>query len=230
MTGQNIGDLHERGRRDLGLVPGRLQADRRTPAATADLRRARTRTSAGARGHRLHPAPRAVPVLRLDGATRTTCRRPRGDDRHDRPGQPPVRPDRLRRGAGGRQPPAGLVPQGRPPSRTATPATPGRSTSSTSSSRTSTRSSSRRSGPRPRSSSPTTTPTAGTTTSSPPIAQAREAPSDALNGAGICGARRRPPGGFQDRCGPGPRLPLLVISPWAKPNYVDHTRPTRPRS
>jgi phospholipase C len=27
----------------------------------------------------------------------------------------------------------------------------------------------------------------------------------------------------QGRCGPGPRLPLLVISPWAKANYVDHT-------
>src|SRR6202012_3938038 len=27
----------------------------------------------------------------------------------------------------------------------------------------------------------------------------------------------------QGRCGYGPRLPLLVISPWAKHNYVDHT-------
>jgi phospholipase C len=26
----------------------------------------------------------------------------------------------------------------------------------------------------------------------------------------------------QGRCGYGPRLPLLVISPWAKRNYVDH--------
>jgi len=25
------------------------------------------------------------------------------------------------------------------------------------------------------------------------------------------------------RCGYGVRTPLLVISPWAKPNYVDHT-------
>ena len=25
------------------------------------------------------------------------------------------------------------------------------------------------------------------------------------------------------RCSPGVRTPLLVISPWAKPNYVDHT-------
>ena len=28
--------------------------------------------------------------------------------------------------------------------------------------------------------------------------------------------------GYQDRCGPGPRLPLLVISPWSKTNYIDH--------
>ena len=30
--------------------------------------------------------------------------------------------------------------------------------------------------------------------------------------------------GYQDRCGYGPRLPLLVISPYAKTNHVDHTR------
>ncbi|MFN2628593.1 MAG: alkaline phosphatase family protein, partial [Gaiellaceae bacterium] len=30
-------------------------------------------------------------------------------------------------------------------------------------------------------------------------------------------------GGSQDRCGYGPRLPLLVVSPDAKSNFVDHT-------
>ncbi len=30
-------------------------------------------------------------------------------------------------------------------------------------------------------------------------------------------------GGFNGRCGPGPRLPFLVVSPWAKQNYIDHT-------
>ena len=30
-------------------------------------------------------------------------------------------------------------------------------------------------------------------------------------------------GGYADRCGPGPRLPLLVISPFARSNYVDGT-------
>jgi phospholipase C len=29
-------------------------------------------------------------------------------------------------------------------------------------------------------------------------------------------------GGYAERCGPGPRLPLLVISPYAKTNFVDH--------
>src|SRR5690349_25057171 len=49
------------------------------------------------------------------------------------------------------------------------------------------------------------------------------APADALTGPGKCG-----PNGsaakYQGRCGYGPRLPLLVISPYAKPNFVDHTQ------
>jgi phospholipase C len=34
----------------------------------------------------------------------------------------------------------------------------------------------------------------------------------------------KPLGGFQDRCGPSQRLPFLVISPFARSNYIDHTR------
>ncbi len=30
-------------------------------------------------------------------------------------------------------------------------------------------------------------------------------------------------GAYPDRCGYGPRLPLLVISPFAKVNFVDHS-------
>ena len=30
-------------------------------------------------------------------------------------------------------------------------------------------------------------------------------------------------GDYADRCGPGPRQPLVVISPYAKKNFVDHT-------
>ena len=31
-------------------------------------------------------------------------------------------------------------------------------------------------------------------------------------------------GGYQDRCGPGARQPLMVISPYSKVNMIDHTR------
>ena len=46
--------------------------------------------------------------------------------------------------------------------------------------------------------------------------------SDQLNGAGVCG-HGAPLGGINGRCGYGPRLPLIVISPFAKSNFVDHT-------
>jgi phospholipase C len=39
---------------------------------------------------------------------------------------------------------------------------------------------------------------------------------------GVCGTNTAA-GGYADRCGYGPRLPLLVISPYAKTNFVDHT-------
>jgi phospholipase C len=39
--------------------------------------------------------------------------------------------------------------------------------------------------------------------------------------SGICGKPAQ--GGLAGRCGYGPRLPFLVISPWAKHNFVDHT-------
>ncbi|MFC5862555.1 phospholipase C [Acidicapsa dinghuensis] len=63
---------------------------------------------------------------------------------------------------------------------------------------------------------------------------------DALNAPGVCqtGAQQKEDGKTPDRkkplngvgglpvlgrCGYGTRLPLLVISPWAKDNYIDHT-------
>ncbi|WP_103886292.1 phospholipase C [Actinacidiphila yanglinensis] len=33
--------------------------------------------------------------------------------------------------------------------------------------------------------------------------------------------------GYLDRCGPGPRLPLLVISPYSRQNHIDHTQTTQ---
>jgi phospholipase C len=46
--------------------------------------------------------------------------------------------------------------------------------------------------------------------------------SDELNGPGVCG-HGTPLSGIQGRCGYGPRLPFVVISPYAKVNFVDHT-------
>jgi len=50
-------------------------------------------------------------------------------------------------------------------------------------------------------------------------------PQDFLNGIGLCGntTKQTPLASQNGRCGYGPRLPLLVISPWAKHNFVDHT-------
>jgi phospholipase C len=49
-------------------------------------------------------------------------------------------------------------------------------------------------------------------------------PQDFLSGLGLCGntASHSPLAGQNGRCGYGPRLPLLVISPWAKHNFVAH--------
>jgi phospholipase C len=48
-------------------------------------------------------------------------------------------------------------------------------------------------------------------------------PQDFLTSTGVCGnATDIPLAGENGRCGYGPRLPLLVISPWAKQNFVDH--------
>jgi phospholipase C len=54
-----------------------------------------------------------------------------------------------------------------------------------------------------------------------PIVNGSDGPADNYNGPGQCGVQA--PGGFQSRCGHGPRLPLLVVSPWAKRNFVDHS-------
>jgi len=62
----------------------------------------------------------------------------------------------------------------------------------------------------------------------PPHVNASKGSTDAVNGAGICQGRGTLPGidgkPAQGRCGFGPRLPLLVISPWARENHVDHTQ------
>jgi phospholipase C len=51
---------------------------------------------------------------------------------------------------------------------------------------------------------------------------------DQLNGDGVCGSGTALAGiagkPVNGRCGPGTRIPFLVISPWAKPNAVSHAR------
>ncbi|MBN3789470.1 alkaline phosphatase family protein [Burkholderia sp. Ac-20353] len=58
-----------------------------------------------------------------------------------------------------------------------------------------------------------------------PIVYQSSTSDDQLLAPGSCGqpGTTDPAGGTQNgRCGYGPRLPLMVISPWAKTNYVDH--------
>jgi phospholipase C len=57
----------------------------------------------------------------------------------------------------------------------------------------------------------------------PPIVNHSQTVADALTGPGQCGTSAPILGGYQGRCGYGPRLPLMIISPWARVNHVDHT-------
>jgi phospholipase C len=61
------------------------------------------------------------------------------------------------------------------------------------------------------------------------VVNGSETAKDGFSGKGKCGDGATALPGVdaatlhaQGRCGYGPRLPLLVISPWAKPNYVSH--------
>jgi phospholipase C len=63
-----------------------------------------------------------------------------------------------------------------------------------------------------------------------PIINQSASAADALTGPGKCGSgdaalpgANGSPTNAQGRCGYGPRLPFLVISPYSRPNFVDHT-------
>jgi phospholipase C len=63
-----------------------------------------------------------------------------------------------------------------------------------------------------------------------PIVNQSTTEADMLTGVGACGNGATALPGInsgtlhaQGRCGYGPRLPLLVISPWARRNFVDHS-------
>ena len=58
----------------------------------------------------------------------------------------------------------------------------------------------------------------------PIVTQSQTPTIDALTGPGTCGTNpAQVPSGQQARCGFGPRQPLLVVSPFAKRNFVDGT-------
>jgi phospholipase C len=63
-----------------------------------------------------------------------------------------------------------------------------------------------------------------------PIVNQSATTADVLTGPGLCGSGvaalpgiDSPASHAQGRCGYGPRLPLLVISPWSRYNFVDHS-------
>jgi phospholipase C len=65
-----------------------------------------------------------------------------------------------------------------------------------------------------------------------PIVNTSSGTADVLTGPGLCGNSATALPGYLGaavnpnalgRCGYGPRLPLLVISPWARQNFVDHS-------
>ncbi|WP_213772773.1 alkaline phosphatase family protein [Bradyrhizobium sp. dw_78] len=67
-----------------------------------------------------------------------------------------------------------------------------------------------------------------------PISRGSFSPADVLNGTGNCGipGQTSEPTGLSGqpvagRCGPGTRLPFMVISPYAKKNYVSHVQITQ---
>ena len=56
----------------------------------------------------------------------------------------------------------------------------------------------------------------------PIVSQSNDPANDGLLGnVGLCG--HAPDGSYEDRCGYGPRLPLLIITPYAKTNFIDHS-------
>jgi len=54
----------------------------------------------------------------------------------------------------------------------------------------------------------------------PIISQSDDPNDDALLGKNLCG--KPSPEMYKDRCGHGPRLPIIIVSPFSKVNYVDH--------
>jgi phospholipase C len=60
-----------------------------------------------------------------------------------------------------------------------------------------------------------------------PTSSSYDAQADQLNGSAVCGTGTAAAGvngtPVNGRCGPGTRIPMMVISPWSKSNYISHT-------
>jgi phospholipase C len=56
-----------------------------------------------------------------------------------------------------------------------------------------------------------------------PIVNQSASTSDALTATGTCGGGTNALAGLQSRCGYGPRIPFLIVSPFARQNFVDNT-------
>jgi phospholipase C len=54
-----------------------------------------------------------------------------------------------------------------------------------------------------------------------PVMNQSATSADHLTGSGACGTGSNSLAGIQGRCGYGPRLPLVVVSPYARQNFVD---------
>ncbi len=61
----------------------------------------------------------------------------------------------------------------------------------------------------------------------PPIVSPSDDPNnDALYGPTLCNPHHQRSITQNDKCGYGPRIPLLIISPYARENFVEYTKPT----
>jgi phospholipase C len=56
-----------------------------------------------------------------------------------------------------------------------------------------------------------------------PVVNQSASKADGLTGPGACGNGTNALAGLQSRCGYGPRLPFLTVSPYARENFVDNT-------
>ena len=99
MSGKNIGDLLNAAHVSWGFFEGGFRPSSVDASRQGALRHvARQRRRRRLEG--LHPAPPAVHVLRVDDEPAPPAAELAGQDRPQRPGQPPVRPVGLRHGAG----------------------------------------------------------------------------------------------------------------------------------